>query len=283
MEKITLDGPLSTPSITPSPGLLNMNDFSLNMTSPGPESTLLIPQSSAAKQPKKRKSWGQALPEPKTTLPPRKRAKTDDEKEQRRIERIKRNRAAAHNSRERKRVEAERLEVENHHLKHQLSLMQQYIIRTQARLTEYQQLLPNALPQVSTEDFANMKFDLTEIKDESYPDTPGSSSNDTIDPRASLAASSPGDEMHTPFIKAESPSTSVTMPTPCQSATGAPLDQTRHSAAMLCDLQCRSSRAYHMASQWWAQLILNLMHLNIMTILWRWLLRKHVQSRHLHE
>lgn len=145
-----------------------MNDFSLNITSPGPESTLLIPQSSAAKQPKKRKSWGQALPEPKTTLPPRKRAKTDDEKEQRRIERIKRNRAAAHNSRERKRVEAERLEVENHHLKHQLSLMQQYIIRTQARLTEYQQLLPGALPQVSTEDFANMKFDLPEIKDERF-------------------------------------------------------------------------------------------------------------------
>jgi len=75
-----------------------------------------------------------------------------------------------------------------------------------------------------------MKFYLPEIKDESYPDTPGSSSNDTIDPRASLAASSPGDETHTPFIKAESPSTSVTMPTPCQSATGASLDQTRHSA-----------------------------------------------------
>lgn len=60
---------------------------------------------------KKRKSWGQELPEPKTTLPPRKRAKTDDEKEQRRIERIKRNRAAAHNSRERKRQETENLAV----------------------------------------------------------------------------------------------------------------------------------------------------------------------------
>ena len=70
-----------------------------------------VPQSSAAKPAKKRKSWGQALPEPKTNLPPRKRAKTADEKEQRRIERIKRNRAAAHNSRERKRQEAERLEV----------------------------------------------------------------------------------------------------------------------------------------------------------------------------
>jgi hypothetical protein len=55
--------------------------------------------------PKKRKSWGQVLPEPKTSLPPRKRAKTADEKEQRRIERVKRNRLAAHNSRERKRQE----------------------------------------------------------------------------------------------------------------------------------------------------------------------------------
>lgn len=64
-----------------------------------------------SKPAKKRKSWGQELPEPKTTLPPRKRAKTDDEKEQRRIERIKRNRAAAHNSRERKRQEAETLAV----------------------------------------------------------------------------------------------------------------------------------------------------------------------------
>ena len=64
-----------------------------------------------SKQAKKRKSWGQELPAPKTTLPPRKRAKTDDEKEQRRIERIKRNRAAAHNSRERKRQETEVLAV----------------------------------------------------------------------------------------------------------------------------------------------------------------------------
>ena len=65
-----------------------------------------------SKQAKKRKSWGQELPQPKTTLPPRKRAKTEDEKEQRRIERIKRNRAAAHNSRERKRQETETLAVQ---------------------------------------------------------------------------------------------------------------------------------------------------------------------------
>ncbi|MCJ1453759.1 hypothetical protein MMC28_004108 [Mycoblastus sanguinarius] len=76
---------------------------------------------------KKRKSWGQELPTPKTNLPPRKRARTDDEKEQRRIERVLRNRQAAQSSRERKRQEVEKLEGEkslieqqNEHLKSQL-------------------------------------------------------------------------------------------------------------------------------------------------------------------
>ncbi|CZT40578.1 related to HAC1 BZIP transcription factor, regulates the unfolded-protein response [Rhynchosporium secalis] len=61
---------------------------------------------------KKRKSWGQQLPEPKTNLPPRKRAKTEDEKEQRRVERVLRNRRAAQSSRERKRQEVEALEAQ---------------------------------------------------------------------------------------------------------------------------------------------------------------------------
>ena len=41
---------------------------------------------------------------------PRKRAKTEDEKEQRRVERVLRNRRAAQSSRERKRLEVEALE-----------------------------------------------------------------------------------------------------------------------------------------------------------------------------
>lgn len=65
---------------------------------------------------KKRKSWGQVLPEPKTNLPPRKRAKTEDEKEQRRVERVLRNRRAAQSSRERKRLEVEALEQRNKEL-----------------------------------------------------------------------------------------------------------------------------------------------------------------------
>lgn len=46
----------------------------------------------------------------KTSLPPRKRAKTQEEKEQRRVERILRNRRAAHASREKKRKHVEYLE-----------------------------------------------------------------------------------------------------------------------------------------------------------------------------
>ncbi|CAJ2503663.1 Uu.00g110570.m01.CDS01 [Anthostomella pinea] len=68
---------------------------------------------SGEKKTKKRKSWGQVLPEPKTNLPPRKRAKTEDEKEQRRVERVLRNRRAAQSSRERKRQEVEALEAKN--------------------------------------------------------------------------------------------------------------------------------------------------------------------------
>merc|ERR1711939_1035476 len=94
-------------SASPSPS------FDPQDTSPAPDASQASPPPVIvqSKPAKKRKSWGQELPEPKTHLPPRKRAKTDDEKEQRRIERIKRNRAAAHNSRERKRQETETLAV----------------------------------------------------------------------------------------------------------------------------------------------------------------------------
>lgn len=68
---------------------------------------------SSAQSKKKRKSWGQVLPEPTTNLPPRKRAKTEAEKEQRKYERVQRNRQAAHNSRMRKQQEMDNLSRRN--------------------------------------------------------------------------------------------------------------------------------------------------------------------------
>lgn len=57
----------------------------------------------------------------KPTLPPRKRAKTKEEKEQRRIERILRNRKAAHHSREKKRLHLQVLEHKCHVMEQILS------------------------------------------------------------------------------------------------------------------------------------------------------------------
>lgn len=110
------EGDVSTPATmdpsalfaTPEPAdCLSPADFE----TPGPEDENA--DSSDKKPTKKRKSWGQVLPEPKTNLPPRKRAKTDDEKEQRRVERVLRNRRAAQSSRERKRQETEALAQKN--------------------------------------------------------------------------------------------------------------------------------------------------------------------------
>ena len=93
---------------TPDPESSEMGDQAADGSSPGKKPT------------KKRKSWGQVLPEPKTNLPPRKRAKTEDEKEQRRVERVLRNRRAAQSSRERKRLEVEALEKRNQDLEEEL-------------------------------------------------------------------------------------------------------------------------------------------------------------------
>ncbi|KAG0133372.1 hypothetical protein HOY82DRAFT_482846 [Tuber indicum] len=91
---------------------------------------------SAEKVTKKRKSWGQELLIPTTNLPPRKRAKTDAEKEQRRIERVLRNRAAAQSSRERKEKERESLEVERAKLADDNIELKDLILSQEAANTE---------------------------------------------------------------------------------------------------------------------------------------------------
>ncbi|KAK1911570.1 hypothetical protein P3342_012872 [Pyrenophora teres f. teres] len=108
------------------------------------------PESQSGPKPvKKRKSWGQVLPEPKTSLPPRKRAKTEDEKEQRRIERVKRNRLAAHNSRERKRQEYEVLQTEKDELEASMQAYKQRWHRWRPSSTSTAQSIPARHPNQS--------------------------------------------------------------------------------------------------------------------------------------
>lgn len=70
------------------------------------------PESEGQQPPKKkRKAWGQPVPPIKQILPPRKRAKTAEEKEQRKNERILRNRRAADKSRQRQKAAVADLEA----------------------------------------------------------------------------------------------------------------------------------------------------------------------------
>jgi len=202
-----------------------------------------------SKPAKKRKSWGQELPEPKTTLPPRKRAKTDDEKEQRRIERIKRNRAAAHNSRERKRQEAENLAV--------------LLARANAELEAYRRL-HGPLPadtvlrevQICTTDgyvestqtaCASNRAD-TPSSDYATPAPSLAYSRGSIDAAASPASPADTVTSNYPTIKIEPSDLPTTISPPAfealdpKSGSLSHLDATQHSAAMLCDLQCPSSQ-----------------------------------------
>jgi transcriptional activator HAC1 len=171
---------------------------------------------------KKRKSWGQILPEPKTTLPPRKRAKTEDEKEQRRIERVKRNRLAAHNSRERKRQEYEVLQTEKDDLEANMQSYKQKMAQMEAELNFYRRKYPGEAPQPI--------LDLS---------TSTTSSFDTICP-AQIPASFPSPES---MDSMDSPRDSSCQPdTPTSNFESSPeFDSTQYPAAILCDLPCQST------------------------------------------
>ncbi len=142
---------------------------------------------------KKRKSWGQELPEPKTNLPPRKRAKTEDEKEQRRIERVKRNRLAAHNSRERKRQEVELLQIERDHIANQLATVEsekaaaeELVRRMAAQLETWRQFVPESVRANELKPDLKCLNPSSTSLDVSFSSGPTS----TMDPRqASLASS----------------------------------------------------------------------------------------------
>ncbi|KAK6330703.1 hypothetical protein TWF718_002904 [Orbilia javanica] len=177
---------------------------------------------------KKRKSWGQELPTPTTNLPPRKRAKTDAEKEQRRIERVLRNRAAAHSSRERKRAEQEALEkrkkeieAENENMKNRLSQFEQEFSDLQKKYRELEHnylLAKSHLP-------ADSAFVPVSIPEDSSISSGSISMSD-------VQALSPQSLIQSPAVKAED-LTPVALAKPV-------LIQTQHHATMLCikDLQC---------------------------------------------
>ncbi|RDI88507.1 putative helicase [Venturia inaequalis] len=210
-----------------STSVLNMSMDSRQDPTPSTTST------STSKPTKKRKSWGQILPEPKTNLPPRKRAKTADEKEQRRIERVKRNRLAAHNSRERKRQEVDALQEEKQALEERVRAME-------TELAAYRSLFPQANVPQAAPLAETTPFQGVSILDEYQPEQHDEFKQEDFKPEPN--------SMATPsLVSFQSPdSLRSTLDSPMNSAPSTPgtelmnsdSDPTQHSAAMLCDLQC---------------------------------------------
>ncbi|KAF7943608.1 uncharacterized protein EAE97_005679 [Botrytis byssoidea] len=213
------------------------------------------------KQVKKRKSWGQQLPEPKTNLPPRKRAKTEDEKEQRRVERVLRNRRAAQTSRERKRQEVDNLQAEKDQIERRNTDLQLQLADMQARYEEVRRKLeevtgmagenitPACLPPSSVTSSPSRKesFDgqspLAFTKQLFGMEESGSTMTSIRDSHNTMQSATGTVDL-----------ASVSPPPPSMESNDedsfnpSSFGMTQHSAAMLCDLQCQPKVQGHWMS-----------------------------------
>ncbi|CAG8974538.1 hypothetical protein HYALB_00005810 [Hymenoscyphus albidus] len=188
---------------------------------------------------KKRKSWGQQLPEPKTNLPPRKRAKTEDEKEQRRVERVLRNRRAAQSSRERKRQEVEALEAEKRAIERRNQDLEMRLAHAEAQNIRLQQELEQITGKQITAFQSPVSSPAQELRQAPSPVT---FSQELFGSRDSTKNTS----ISTQALSEVSPQTvnpasiSPEIRPVSDSANASSSDMTQHPAAMLCDLQCQS-------------------------------------------
>ncbi|UKZ84485.1 uncharacterized protein TrAFT101_000393 [Trichoderma asperellum] len=218
--------------------------------------------SSSEKKPvKKRKSWGQVLPEPKTNLPPRKRAKTEDEKEQRRVERVLRNRRAAQSSRERKRLEVEALEKRNKELETLLINAQKTNLMLVEELNRFRRssgvVTRSSSPLDSLQDGITLSQQLFGPQDGQKVDSTKQSLMDqmmrsTTNPTVNPASLSPelnpipdsaNEDLSEEFASEETKEeqTEEQIENASQQLTvGLSTDSTQRPAEMLCDLPCQS-------------------------------------------
>jgi len=190
---------------------------------------------------KKRKSWGQQLPEPKTNLPPRKRAKTEDEKEQRRVERVLRNRRAAQSSRERKRQEVEALQEEKDAVERtnrDLMVQLHHMAEANARLQKELERIGGNRMKV----FGSSSVASTPCRDVRQSPSPITFSKQLFpsgnDDNLPISTQSLVDTAVPATVNPASLSPEIRPVADASNASSS--DMTQHPAAMLCDLQCQS-------------------------------------------
>lgn len=210
---------------------------------------------------KKRKAWGQAIPDFKVVLPPRKRAKTAEEKEQRKNERVIRNRRAADKSRQRQKAAYADLEITKARMEQENVALRQALAQYQIRFgelpgvsTTFTEIATNnglvhqpplALPSDASattfkyEDSPGTSVDLDSFSSVTSPqptlsyDSPRLSQSMERSTSLTPALFPPQDQSLPPLNEAFEPLLSLANPTEVP-------DLTQYPAAILCDLQCQS-------------------------------------------
>jgi transcriptional activator HAC1 len=200
-------------------------------------------------QKKKRKAWGQPIPEFEKIIGPRKRAKTEAEKTQRAHERTLRNRRAAAQSRDKKQAQFAAMEIENQTLREQLAQYQARfgtLADTTATTAPVNQQIPpadvNSYPTPSSSDmtfhqeFPENNFTSTitstsisgPVLSQDIPVIPQPEVSPTLAPTLQLDPNPVQDDLLYPQV-----------PSPVMS--GELPDATQYSAAVLLDPQCQAS------------------------------------------
>lgn len=168
----------------------------------------------------------------------RKRAKTEDEKEQRRVERVLRNRRAAQSSRERKRLEVEALEEEKRIIEREKDDLRRRLDVMEARNRALQAQLDNMTQGGARPVFRGVSPTTSDLNAPSAVDF----SHGLFSPRVSGSddriASPPTSSLKT--VNPASLSPEPTSEDARQSSNATISDLTQHPAAMLCDLPCQS-------------------------------------------
>lgn len=184
---------------------------------------------------KKRKAWGQPVPEIVPILPPRKRAKTAEEKEQRKNERILRNRRAADKSRQRQKAAQAELEQQNKTLIAENAQLKE-LLRQHGLLSGFHFNHPTPPPSVTMS--PPSPYDLENMKHEnSPPPAYEPESNDKSSATPVLSAGTPA-----PSYYQESPALApiLNLGESATQTTSVPNSVlTQYPAVVLCDLQCQ--------------------------------------------
>jgi len=196
---------------------------------------------------KKRKAWGQPVPEIKQILPPRKRAKTAEEKEQRKNERILRNRRAADKSRQRQKAAVAELEQKTGRIVKENALLRDLLDKYQQRfgVPEGFQFAEPEDEEVDAPSPISLNNDATNPLDDSPYMTPAMTGSPH--PTFSQTDSTTIVNQHSPTLTPslvdasdnQAPKSEGLLDSALPSFTSSSV-LTHYPAAVMCDLQCQT-------------------------------------------